>query len=69
MTLGFARVSTGDQNVDGQREALKEAGAGRLFADNVTAPSSTASLPSPLTDEPSVVLNPDPGRAGAERGC
>ena len=29
-------VSTSDQNLDGQRDALKEAGAGRLFADTIT---------------------------------
>ena len=36
MILGYARVSTGDQNLDGQRDALRAAGAGRLFADTVT---------------------------------
>ena len=36
MILGYARVSTGEQNLDGQRDALKEAGAGRLYADTIT---------------------------------
>ena len=36
MILGYARVSTGDQNLDGQRDALMVAGAGRLFADTLT---------------------------------
>jgi DNA invertase Pin-like site-specific DNA recombinase len=36
MILGYARVSTVDQSLDGQRDALEKAGAGRLFADTVT---------------------------------
>ena len=36
MILGYARVSTADQSLDGQRDALRAAGAGRLFADTVT---------------------------------
>jgi DNA invertase Pin-like site-specific DNA recombinase len=36
MILGYARVSTGDRSLDGQRDALEKAGAGRLFADTVT---------------------------------
>ena len=43
MILGYARVSTSDQSLDGQRDALAAVGAGRLFADTITgtAPSST----------------------------
>jgi DNA invertase Pin-like site-specific DNA recombinase len=36
MILGYARVSTGDQNVDGQCDALEKAGVGRLFADTIS---------------------------------
>lgn len=36
MVLGYARVSTKDQTLDGQRDALGAAGADRIFADTVT---------------------------------
>lgn len=36
MILGYARVSTMDQNLDNQRDALTAGGAERIFADTIS---------------------------------
>ena len=36
MIIGYARVSTTDQNLDAQLDALSEAGAGRVFSEMIS---------------------------------
>jgi DNA invertase Pin-like site-specific DNA recombinase len=36
MIIGYARVSTDDQNLDSQTDALSAAGAGKVFADRIS---------------------------------
>ena len=53
-TLGYARVSTNDQNLDAQRARLIEAGAIRVFTDIVAVKRSErpASPNSSITPDP-----------------
>ena len=50
MTYGYARVSTADQNLDRQKDALKNYGVDRLFCEKISGakkadPSLTACCP------------------------
>jgi len=36
MIFGYARISTSDQTIDGQTDALTAAGAERIFADTIS---------------------------------
>ena len=36
MIIGYARVSTDDQSLDSQTDALSDAGAGKIFADRIS---------------------------------
>lgn len=41
MIFGYARVSTVEQNIESQQDALRMAGAERIFADKITGTART----------------------------
>ena len=51
MILDYARVSTGDRPLDGQRDPRQTAGAGRLYADAITGTARHRPELDPLLDQ------------------
>ena len=45
MIFGYARVSTTDRNLDAQFDALKAAGAERIFSEKITGATSVRPEP------------------------
>ena len=70
MLIGYARVSTQDQNLDLQKKALSKAGCKKMFEDKVsgtraTWPGLDATL-APLREEDTLV-GLEPGPPGTQR--
>ena len=58
MIFGYARVSTDDQNLDAQTDALKAAGVERIFADKISgAGRKRPELESSLTSSARAMLS------------
>ena len=55
MILGYVRLPTSDQNLDGQRDSLREAGAGRLYANTIIG--TCGSILRPISQP---ISRPDP---------
>ena len=69
MILGYARVSTDDQLLDAQADALTAAGAERIFADKISGSTRKRPQLDQLLDQlrPGDAP-PDPAGAAAEEG-
>ena len=64
MLIGYARVSTDEQNLDSQRDALKQAGCEKIFTDQISGtkairPGLTAALSHLRTGDTLVVWRLD----------
>lgn len=51
MIVGYARVSTSDQNLDAQTDALTQAGAERIFSETVSSASTKRSELARMLDQ------------------